>query len=101
MTDWNHATELLKQHADSKWHREAAATSAMAHQAESGQSVLELQYSVAAQEAAELRQRNRDVLLKLLRSTYFLVKNRIPHTTIRGGSSFSRKGGQRYGRGTY
>ena len=81
-TDWNNATELLKQHADSKWHREAAATSAMARQAESGQSVLELQCSVAAQEATELRQRNRDVLLKLLRSTYFLVKNRIPHTTI-------------------
>ena len=30
---------------------------------------------------AERRQRNRGVLLKLLRSVYFLVKNRIPRTT--------------------
>ena len=46
-----------------------------------GKSVLELQCSSAAREAAERRQRNNDVLLKLLRSVYFLVKNRIPHTT--------------------
>ena len=82
MTDWNHATELHKQHASSQWHRDAAATAAMAHQAESGLSVIELQCSSAAQEATELRLRNRDVLLKFLRSTYFLAKNRIPHTTI-------------------
>ena len=82
VTDWNHATELLKQHAGSQWHRKAAATAAMAHQAEGGLSVLELQCSSAAHEATELRQRNREVLLNLLRSTYFLVKNRIPHTTI-------------------
>ena len=82
VTDWNHATELLKQHADSQWHRHAAATAAMAQQLESGQSVLELQCSSAAREAVEQRQRNRDVLLKLLRSVYFLVKNRIPHMTV-------------------
>ena len=75
VTDWNHPPELIKQHADSKWHKGAAATSTIARQAESGQSVLDLQRSVAAQEAMELRQRNRDVLLKLLLSTYFLVKN--------------------------
>ena len=82
VTDWNHATELLKQHAGSQWHREAGATAAMAHQGEGDLSVLELQCSGAAQKATELRQRNRDVLLKFPRSTYFLVKNRIPHTTI-------------------
>ena len=54
----------------------------MARQAESGKSVLELQCSSAAQQATEHRQRNRDVLLKLLRSAYFLDKNRIPHTTV-------------------
>jgi hypothetical protein len=79
--DWNHATELLKQHADSQWHRDAAAAAAMAEQAERGKSVLELQCSSAAREAAEKRQKNRHVLLKLLRSVYFLVKNRIPHST--------------------
>ena len=43
ITDWNHGTELLKQHADSQWHRDAAATAVMARQAESGKSVLALQ----------------------------------------------------------
>ena len=79
--DWNHATELLKLHGNSQWHRDAAATAAMAEQAERGKSVLELHCSSAAKEAAERRQRNRDILLKLLRSAYFLVKNRIPHST--------------------
>lgn len=65
-TDWNHGTEFLKQHADSQWHRDAAATAAMAEQAENGRSVLELHCASAAKEAAERRQRNRDVLLKLM-----------------------------------
>ena len=81
ITDWNHATELLKQHADSQWHRDAAAAAAIAEQAERGKSVLELQCSCAAREAAERRRRNCDVLLNLLRSAYFLGKNRIPHST--------------------
>ena len=80
ITDWNHGTELLKQHADSQWYRDAAATAAIAEQAEKGRSVLELHCASAAKEAAERRQRNRDVLLKLLRSLYFLAKNRIPHS---------------------
>ena len=44
ISDWNHGTEMLKLHNETKWHQDA-------------------------------------VLLKLLRSVYFLVKNRIPHTT--------------------
>ena len=82
ITDWKCGTVLLKKHADSHWHRDAAATAVMARQKESGKSVLELKCSSAAQQAAECRQRNRDVLLKLLRSAYFLAKNRIPHTTV-------------------
>ena len=81
ITDWNHATELLKQHTEFQWHRDAAATAAMAEQAERGKSILEFHCTSAAKEAAERRQRNREVLLKLLRSVYFLVKNRIRHTT--------------------
>ena len=81
ITDWNHATELLKQHADSQWHRNAAAMAAMAEQAEKGKSVLELQCTSAAREEAERKEKNRQVLLKLLRSVYFLVKNWIPHST--------------------
>ena len=52
----------------------------MVRQVESGKSVLELQCSSAAQQAAELRQKNRDILLRLLRSAYFLANNGIPHT---------------------
>ena len=62
LIDRTHGTELLKQHADSQWHRDAAATAIMARQAESGKSVLELQCSSAAQQAAERRQRNRDAV---------------------------------------
>ena len=72
--DWNHATELLKQHMRSQWHRDAVVTAAMAEQAESGDSVLELQCSSAAREAAERRQKNRAVLLKLMRSSLFSYK---------------------------
>ena len=44
--------------------------------------MLEIQCSSAALQAAERKQRNRYVLLKLLRLTYFLAKNRILHTTV-------------------
>ena len=54
----------------------------MSQQAESGKSVLELQCSAAAKEAADTVQRNRSILFKLMRSIYFLAKNRIPHTTV-------------------
>ena len=81
VNDLNHATELLKHHADSKWHRDAAAYAAMAKQAEGGNTVLNLQCSTAALEAQERRQKNCCILLKLLTSTYFLVKDRVPHTT--------------------
>ena len=54
----------------------------MAKQSESRKYVLEIQCSSAVLQAVESKQRNRDVLLKLLRSTYFLAKNRIPHTTV-------------------
>ena len=72
ITDWNYGTELLKQHTDSQWHRDGAATGAMAEQAERGKSVLELHGASAAKEAPK---RNREGLLKLLRSIYFLIKS--------------------------
>ena len=79
---WNHVTELLKQHMRSQWHRDAAVTAAMAEQTESGGSILELQCSSAVWEAAKRRQKNREVLLNVMWSVYFLVKNRIPHITV-------------------
>ena len=45
------------------------------------QSVLQLQCSAAAKEAEEKRAKNRTIVLKLLRSIYFLDKNRLPLTT--------------------
>ena len=80
--DWNHATEMLKKHANSQWHRDASATAAMVQKTASGMSVLEMQCSIAARELADRKERNRLVLLQLLRAVYFLVKHRIPHTTI-------------------
>lgn len=75
--DWNHATEMLKLHSKSKWHNDAAIAARMAEQP----SVLELQRSAAVRSASERRAKNKEILLKLLRSVYFLTKHRIPHTT--------------------
>ena len=77
MTDWNHASELLKLHNNSMWHRDSVIVSKMAAQP----SVIELHNVQALHEAEERRARNRVILTKLLRSVYFLAKNRIPHTT--------------------
>ena len=66
ITDWNHGTELLKQHGDSQWHRVVAATAVMARKVESGKSVIALQCSSAAQQAAERKQRNRPVEISIL-----------------------------------
>ena len=70
---------MLKRHNDSKWHKDAAVAARMAEQSQ--HSVLELQCVAAARDANEKREKNRAVLLKLLRSVYFLVKHHIPHTT--------------------
>ena len=82
ITDWSHATELLWAHGESQCHRDAAVTASMAQQAERGKSILELQCSAAAKEAACRAERNCEILLKLLRSIYFLAKNKIVHTTV-------------------
>ena len=80
ISDWNHASELIKQHESSRWHKDSVFTARMAQQCEQ-QSVAEIYTSAATQEAAKRKEKNRDILLKLLRSIYFLVKNRIPHST--------------------
>ena len=45
------------------------------------QSALQLQCSAAAKEAEERRAKNRNIVLKLLRSIYFLAKSHLPLTT--------------------
>ena len=63
-----------------QWHRDAVIQARMTEQGEQ-QSVLQLQCSAAAKEAEQRRVKNRTVLLKLLRSIYFLAKNRLLLTT--------------------
>ena len=80
LTDWCHATELLIEHSEIQsqrcyshcWYGTAG---------RAWNSILELQYSAAAIEATCRAERNRSILLKLLRSIYFLAKNKIPHAT--------------------
>ncbi len=68
ITKWKHATEVLKSHSESQWHKDAAITASMAKQTELGESVLELYNTAAAKEREEKRKRNREILLKLMRS---------------------------------
>ena len=82
VSDWPHASEMLKAHGESRTHRDAVLTAGMAKQAEHGNSILELHRSAAAKEAACKAERNRCIILKLLRSIYFLAKNKIAHTTV-------------------
>ena len=82
ITDWNHANELLRAHEKSRCHRDAATAASMSQQEKCGNSVLELQCSAAAKEAACRAERNRSIVLKLIRSIYFLAKDKIPHTTV-------------------
>ena len=78
--DWNHATELLKHHNETKWHRDSAVFVRMAEQGEK-QNIIQLQSAAIAKEQ-EQRAKNRAILLKLLPSVYFLAKNRLLLTTI-------------------
>ena len=66
--------------SQSKCHRDAVIHARMAEQGKE-QSVLQLQCSAAAKEAEERRAKNRNIVLTLLRSIYFLAKNRLSLTT--------------------
>ena len=46
------------------------------------QNIIEIQCAGAAKQAEEQRKNNRKIILKLIRTTYFLAKNCIPHSTI-------------------
>ena len=61
--DWNHATEQLEKHSQSKCHRDAVIHARMAEQGKE-QSVLQLQCSADAKEAEERRAKNRNLVLK-------------------------------------
>ena len=56
IVDWNHATELLKQHSGSKWHQGSSITARMAKHVEQ-QNGIEMQCAGAAKQAEEQRKR--------------------------------------------
>lgn len=72
---------MLKNHHDSKWHRDGAIAARMTEQANHGGTVLDMHLATSAKQAEEERLRNRSILLKLLRSVYYMAKHRQPHTT--------------------
>ena len=74
ISDWNHASELINQLESSKWHRDSVIAARMAQQGEE-QSVADMYASAAAQEVVKRKEKNHDIILKLLRSIYmyFLV----------------------------
>ena len=45
------------------------------------QNVIEMQRAGAAKQAEEQWKKNREIILKLMRSIHFLAKNCIPHST--------------------
>ena len=56
IVDWNHATELLKQHSGSKWHQDSPITARMAKHVEQ-QNAIEMQCAGAAKQAKSKRKR--------------------------------------------
>ena len=63
IVDWNHATELLKQHSGSKCHQDSSITVRMAEHVEQ-QNVIEVQCAGAARQAEEQKKKNREIILK-------------------------------------
>ena len=53
VTDWNHATELLKLHSNAKWHKESAVAARMAEQSASVGSVVDLCTTASAKQLEE------------------------------------------------
>ena len=45
------------------------------------QNVIEMQCAGAAKQAEEQKKMNREIILKLMKSMYFLAKDLIPHST--------------------
>ena len=48
VTDWNHATEMLKQHNDSKGHKDGAISARIAEQAKKMGTVVDLHLAASA-----------------------------------------------------
>ena len=77
ISNWVKATELLSKHANSDWHKTAVEKSVLADAAEQQGDIMQQIERISEDE----KRRNLIVVKKLVRSLYFLVKHRIPHTT--------------------
>ena len=74
---WVKATELLAKHEKSDWHRASVQASALAEMAKKQGDIIEQMRSASEEE----KRKSHEMLMKLIRSLYFLVKHRIPRTT--------------------
>ena len=68
----------MNKHALSEWHKAAVEKEVFAKMAERHGDIIEGMVKVSEEE----RRRNLELIKKLVRSLYFLVKQRIPHTTF-------------------
>ena len=78
VNNWSKAPELLDKQRKSEWHKAAAQTQVMAEVARTQGDIVEQLVTISEEEKV----RNLNLLKKLIRSLYFLVKHRIPHTTV-------------------
>ena len=72
----------MKQHSGSIWHQDSSITARMAKHVEQ-QNVIEMQCAGAAKQAEDQKKKNREIILTLMRSIYFLprtVFHTQPHT---------------------
>ena len=78
--------ELLSKHVKSKWHLAAIEALAMSESAKQHGDIVDKMLAASEIE----RQQNHELLKKLIRSLYFLVRHCIPHTTpFRASLSFN------------
>ena len=77
INNWVKATKLLDKHSKSEWHLASVEAQVLADSAKQSGNVVERMDA-----ASEIdRKKNRELIKKLARSLYFLVKHRMPHTT--------------------
>ena len=69
---------MLKQHNSSQWHKDAVVAS---QRAASGRTVFGMQLAGVRKAQEEKRLKNRSIILKLLRSVYFMAKEHVSHST--------------------
>ena len=75
--NWAKATELLAKHEKGKWYLASVEAQAWSGLAEKHGDVMGQMLAASELE----RQQNRELIKELIRSLYFLVRHRIPHTT--------------------